>query len=241
MVPSEVYKLEVHSCGMKVCYTCKANLECGAFKTDNRAKDKLNYQCRACDKIDNDAKRSPAYVLKLKQLKEVRSRGNKICPLCREKPLSEFGKNSRRLDGKRDWCKDCTNRYERKRCKSPRIKKQKRAKEINYMKTDAGKAKARRAQLKYMYNTTPEVVEQRLKDQNYKCEYCGIHQDDTKQGYLCIHHNHDNETNTDKMDCLLCDDCNVTEGRAKIRGNTQWLRTLADSIDHLKHVTICYK
>ena len=107
--------------------------------------------------------------------------------------------------------------YCSKKCSS--AAKRQRIKEL-----ETSESKARDIRYKYewrlkkKYGMTPEYYQTILIKQNYKCAICNQRQEDTKDGYLVVDHNHNNG----KHRGLLCRPCNAALGG------------LGDSIELLK-------
>lgn len=118
----------------------------------------------------------------------------KKCTKCGEtKPLSEFGKDARKPDGRRPSCKVCVNVEQ----KAARL---------------ADPSKHRANMLKYVYGLTPQEYEELLCMCDAKCMICGMSAKDHKETtgrFLCVDHNH----HTGKVRGLLCNSCNTVLGK----------------------------
>ncbi len=126
----------------------------------------------------------------------------KECRRCKEvKPLTDFYKNKANKDGLGTYCKPCSNRISNEwRKKNPEALKHHKRKQL--------------------YSVSKEWYEDKLKQQDFRCAGCHIHQKDLEYS-LCVDHCH----TTDKPRGLLCKPCNFALGHAD--DNPDTLRRLA--------------
>lgn len=123
----------------------------------------------------------------------------KQCTSCKEfKPLTQFGNKSwTNKDGsvtstKRSHCRSCVNKSNLDRFhNNPKTK-------------EAHKTASYRHRIK-SYGLSIEEYENKLKDQNHKCDSCG------KEEKLVIDHDHI----TGKVRGLICHSCNIALGNVK--------------------------
>ena len=117
----------------------------------------------------------------------------KKCPKCNlEKPLSSFGKDSRRKDKLRVYCRSCNSK--------------------------AGNPTGdilRDRNLKKRYGITLDDYNEMLEAQNRCCAICGIHEKHCDKN-LAVDHNH----NTGEVRKLLCQHCNT--GLGQFRDNPEF-------------------
>lgn len=144
----------------------------------------------------------------------------KRCPRCGEtKPLDNFGKDSRAHDGKRTYCKLCSNEYHKNyRVSNPERTKQfdfrhyhnRREKVLAYNKQyrKDNKEKLKDYLKKYnqeygikQYGITPEEYQEMLERQGGVCAVCGGL---SNRKRLFIDHDH----KTGRVRGLLCHKCN---------------------------------
>jgi len=123
---------------------------------------------------------------------------HKQCIHCSSnKPLSDYYRDSRKLDGYQNTCKVCISGKEKLAYK--------RKKEANKLRSRS----MRNAQIKRHYNVSIEDIEILYKHQKGLCSICkapiilygGIEE---KYKIACVDHNHD----TGKVRGLLCNKCN---------------------------------
>lgn len=115
----------------------------------------------------------------------------KYCKDCQtEKPVEEFPKQPRNKDGRNTYCRKC------------------HAKRVN--KSPNQLANVRKAQLKKLYDTTPEYYDELFEKQKGVCAICLL-PEQGKREYLCIDHDH----KTGQIRGLLCHDCNIGIGKLK--------------------------
>jgi hypothetical protein len=115
----------------------------------------------------------------------------KTCSKCKEeKPLLDFYKDRKYLRSK---CKICDNE----------------TRKICYKKKPTSREQSREAELKYLYNITPQQYLQMFVDQEGCCAICSTPQNELKKR-LSVDHCH----STLKNRGLLCQKCNVLLGMA---------------------------
>ena len=117
----------------------------------------------------------------------------KQCNRCKkDKPLSEFSKDTWSTDGLHNWCKDCMKAYRKQRHNDPEAKQRDNAGSSNRM-------------LKRNYGITLDEYDRLLKQQGGVCAVCGKPPNGRR---LHVDHNH----KTGKVRGLLCSGCNVALG-----------------------------
>lgn len=127
----------------------------------------------------------------------------KKCTGCKiEKPLDDFHRNSKKLDGHETRCKSCKSAYNRWLAKNPV--------EIRKFKNGKLKKKTIRTDVSKKYGITSDAYDEMLSEQNGVCAICGRHPNGNKKR-LCIDHDHE----SGNVRGLLCNDCNVALGYAK--------------------------
>jgi len=85
--------------GTKICSKCGAEKDIGEFPSAKRNKGGLHEKCRACCAEYNEEKKERSVLV---------TEGTKICVTCGiEKPVEEFWKLSRSLDGRHYECIEC--------------------------------------------------------------------------------------------------------------------------------------
>ncbi len=134
----------------------------------------------------------------------------KYCKDCQtEKPLDQFPKQPKNKDGRNTYCRECST--------------------IRVNKSPNQKINARKAQLKKLYNTTPEHYDELLAKQKGVCAIC-FEPEKGKREYLCIDHDH----KTGYIRGLLCHDCNLGIGKLKdspeLLKSAIWYLDKADSL-----------
>lgn len=89
----------------KVCTGCAQLLKLSCFSRDSRSRDGLCHKCKTCRKEAHFRWRNSPRV---ENAKAVPREGYKICTKClTEKPICDFGLNSRAFDLKMPSCKVC--------------------------------------------------------------------------------------------------------------------------------------
>jgi hypothetical protein len=122
------------------------------------------------------------------------------CKKCGEnKPLTDYYKTKDRKSGHKTICKECI--------KADPLSETRKA----YMR-EYGKE----YHLKKTYDLTQEEYNNKLKEQNHKCDICGIDAVEAPKQKLFVDHCHD----TNKIRGLLCHNCNVSIGLLKESINT---------------------
>jgi hypothetical protein len=142
-----------------------------------------------------------------------------------EKPINSFFKSKTAKRGHYSECKECTyeraREYRKKnwaRCYETRKKyKQRNRKKVASL--------TRKSALKTRYGITPERYQELLKQQNYRCGICGIHEDEVSQRSLCVDHCH----NSNQVRGLLCDKCN--RGIGAFNDDPELISKAAEFID----------
>lgn len=118
----------------------------------------------------------------------------KTCPKCnQEKPLSSFGKDSRRKDKLRVYCRTCNSK-------------------VGNPTGDV----LRDRNLKKRYGITLDDYTGMLEAQNGCCAICGIHEKHCDKN-LAVDHDHE----TGEVRKLLCQHCNT--GLGQFRDNPEFL------------------
>lgn len=137
----------------------------------------------------------------------------KVCTECGDsKPLGEFPflNHSFRYGAKCIVCKNLI-----------RVKRNKESRERDPV---AHKRKSKKHRLRKYYGITLEQYHKMLKDQDYRCAICDIHNDELTRG-LAIDHDHE----TGEIRGLLCVKCNTILGQANDN-----IEILINSINYLK-------
>ena len=99
------------------------------------------------------------------------------------------------------------------------------------------KEQARRNTLKYSYNITPELYQQKLLQQNNVCAICGSQTTGNKRSvYFALDHDHEIEKKTGKIFVrgLLCNFCN--HGLGHFKDNLELLNKAIKYLEHWKKV-----
>jgi hypothetical protein len=212
----------------KICSKCKIEKEWSEFSLKKTRKNEFvpRSRCKQC--------RSPNRKLKL-----IPRDGFKFCGKCKvEKEVDQFHKNKIRTDGLSFWCKQCRldyndtpkrKEYGRKYRARPDIKNrtkiyyevyfsnpEKVAIRKEYCKAYNSrpemKIKERYRYLLTSYNLTPEMYNNMLESQGFKCKIC---KEDDKGTFNV---DHDHSCCPGKKSCgkcvrgLLCLDCNAGLG-----------------------------
>jgi len=184
----------------------------------------------------------------------------KRCAKCgKEKPRSEFWKDTKTIDGLQHWCKDCGREYRlhphrkiaemyrfendilvARRC--TRCKKMKPVSEFSkrlsnkYGLRESCKACQPRdtklRQGRYISGFKPEVYYKLLEQQNKKCAICG-----GDGGGRVLNLDHDHETG--KVRGLLCHHCNIALGN--FRDNISSLISAAKYLMKSRTLTTEYR
>lgn len=129
----------------------------------------------------------------------------KICKDCQtEMPVSDFYKSTITKDGYNSYCK---------KCHQARIKS-----------SPNQEANIRKAQLKKLYDITPEEYDKLLEKQEGVCAIC-LQPNFSKKGYLSVDHDH----NTGFVRGLLCRSCNM--GIGKLKDDTKILKSAIFYLD----------
>ena len=98
--------------GFKRCTKCGIIAPLSDFPKHKRTKDGYNSWCKICI---NSFRRDRKLIME-RNASERNASELKVCSKCKkEKSISEFHKDSKRLDGVRSACKDCTIEDERRR------------------------------------------------------------------------------------------------------------------------------
>lgn len=121
------------------------------------------------------------------------------CTVCKEeKSLEEFSSGQRMKNGKRSWCRICTNKYAISyyHKNSERLNKLRQTRRMK----DYGRA----YHLKRTFGISLDGYEQLLKDQDGKCAICDKTPEEEGKA-LAIDHSHE----TGKIRGLLCFSCNA--------------------------------
>lgn len=115
----------------------------------------------------------------------------KQCRSCQiTKDAEMFPPNPKLKDGLGSYCRACRD--------------QKAKASPNYMKN------IRKAQLKRLYDVSPEQYDEMFAKQNGVCAICGL-PETGKREYLCVDHDHA----SGRVRGLLCHDCNIGLGKFK--------------------------
>lgn len=129
----------------------------------------------------------------------------KKCTKCESvKILSEYTSDKRTKDGKRAYCRKCSQDYDDFWRKNFPDKKKEKS---SLWYRNGGKEKSWKNQIKYRYGVTLEIYEEMLLKQNGVCAICK----QKPHGKLNIDHDH---TNGDVRG-LLCGNCNRAIGLLK--------------------------
>ena len=101
----------------KYLWLCKC--ECGK-ETVVRGYTLKNGSTKSCGCLWEENLREQIKKNRLKAKEKIKN-NKKICNKCKkEKPLESFYKDSKRLDGRQGWCKDCCEKYRAKIKKLPK-------------------------------------------------------------------------------------------------------------------------
>lgn len=132
----------------------------------------------------------------------------KECKECKEvKSFDKFWKMSKSKDGYQYSCKSCCLKL-RKKYATPDYKKQK--------------------YLEYTYGLTKEELQLMYARQDYRCDICHIHTDNTPRG-LFVDHCHD----SNEVRALLCLNCNTAIGHFK--DNPELMERGAEYVRRFQH------
>ncbi len=128
----------------------------------------------------------------------------KICKKCNtEKPITSFYKGEGKL-GKRNYCCECSSKYNKKWRKENPEKYKKIIKNCTYNYYKSGKGWD--VYYKRMYGISKKEYDLMLYLQNNKCKICGKPNKNNRN--LSVDHNH----KTRKVRGLLCSKCNSILG-----------------------------
>ena len=139
----------------------------------------------------------------------------KTCRHCKtEKPITDFGFDKRKPDGRKYNCRRCHNALN----KAHRQANPENHRKVNlaYARSDRGKALQRANSLRrkfWPHLTNEQAVaeyEKKLIEQGHMCALCGRHQSSMRTNF---HVDHCHETGTVRG--LLCDVCNRVEVQNK--------------------------
>jgi hypothetical protein len=124
----------------------------------------------------------------------------KQCPSCgTEKPVTDFGKNKQRSDGRSFYCKACSNKKARDRYSEKRL-------DPEWYRLEQEKERDRH--LRRTFGINSEQYNQMLETQEGKCAICLT--TECKSGYaFAVDHCH----TTGTIRGLLCRDCNTSIGK----------------------------
>lgn len=135
----------------------------------------------------------------------------KRCSKCGEdKSTTDYYASQKASDKLQTWCKDCQKErgkeYGPVWAKANPGKKSKYSKKYYEQNKDMFRGKSRVGRLK-TYGLSVEDYEQILKDQDYSCGICGIHESEHRTR---LHVDHDHTTG--EVRGLLCSNCNTSLG-----------------------------
>lgn len=103
------------TCATSRCATCRLTKPAEQFHKSSHHKNGLSSRCRECQSAYNAAYRerqkiAPTRTSHAERAATKAAAPDRLCPKCGVRKLkSEFGKDPRRKDGLRPWCKRCHN------------------------------------------------------------------------------------------------------------------------------------
>lgn len=135
----------------------------------------------------------------------------KLCSHCKlTLTLDCFYKNRSMKDGLSHWCKECIKEKDKNRYSNPEVKKRKHEAERRRLSDPSKKQRKLLKAKLWRHGLTEDQHILMYERQQGKCAWCGRTEMETGKTH-CIDHCH----NTGVVRRLLCDDCNVAEGRLK--------------------------
>jgi len=158
----------------------------------------------------------------------------RYCYHCKiEQTEENFTESQKRFHNNREVgrCRSCTSIVG----KEWRIKNKHRQNEFNKARRENPERKEfdRLRSYKRRYGISREEYMLMRKTQDFRCEICGLHEDEHKLsrwGNLCLDHNH----KTGQIRALLCAQCN--KGLGSFKDNANMLRLAAEYLDKYEKI-----
>lgn len=208
--------------GFKRCGRCRQDLPVTEFYRNRKAKDGLQYACKACTKAYADNPGPPRRRL-IREYDVGGELAAKQCSRCDTvKPVDEFSAMSSAGDGLQPACRACSRSYSKAYHADPekredylakkRLRYEANAEEIRAKARESYRANperfalaSRRHLMKKKYGLTLEDFDRMVADQDSKCAICRSVFD----GRPHVDHCH----STGGMRELLCSRCNLAIGQ----------------------------